>query len=67
MCKITHEGVTYLEGYVNNYLYENKIKHDSIQNVNMINHCEKKNCLHKRHVRLDHRNVNGIKELVDKI
>lgn len=64
-CKITHEGVTYLEGYVNNNLYGCKIKQNVSHNVNIINECENKNCLYKWHRKLGHINVNHIKELVN--
>ena len=61
-CKITYNGCTRLEGRINNNLYQCRV---CTHTINVVNACQNENCLHKWHRRLEQRNINHIKELVN--
>ena len=55
-----------LEGRVNNNLYKCRISKVITHTVNIVNACQNENFLYKWHRRLGHRNINHIKDLVNK-
>ena len=63
-CKLMYNGITYLNGIVNNDLYEVKqIDKHSDDKANLVHECKNKNCIDLWHKRLGHRNYNSLKEL----